>query len=157
MDGIRQYLLSVVAAALISSVAVKLISTKGIYSTTVKLLAGIFVSITILSPLVKMRSLSLNNYFSRLENDASDVIEEGESLASEAMASIIKDRVRAYILDKATDLNMQLDVEVLLTDSDPPTIDTIMFQGSASPYAKSQMERFISKDIGVPKERQLWK
>ncbi len=157
MDGIRQYLLSVMTAALISAVAVKLMGTKGIYSATVKLLAGLFLSITIISPLVKMQSLNLNNYFGQLESDASNAVTGGEFLASEAMASIIKDRVSAYILDKASDFDLQLDVEVTLTNSDPPAIDTIMLQGTVSPYARGQIERIIAEDIGVPKERQLWK
>lgn len=156
MEGIRQYLLSIVAAALISTLAISLIGKKGLYSAIVKLLAGLYLSITVISPWTKLQFADLSAYLNGLELDATDVIAEGEYMASEAVSSIIIKHVEAYILDKASALDLQIEVEITLTDADPPSIHTVIIKGSASPYAKQQLQQIIAEDIGVPKENQSW-
>ena len=156
MEDIRQYLLSIVAAAIVSALAINMIGKKGIYTTVVKLLAGLFLSITIISPWTKLQLQDLSSYFSDLELDAEDIVSEGEDMAVSATASIIKEQVTAYILDKASSLGLNLEVEVTMTESSPPVPSAVALKGTASPYAKQHLQQIITDELGIPEENQSW-
>lgn len=156
MDDIRQYLLSVVSAAVISALAINVIGKKGIYASVVKLLAGLFLSITVISPWAKLQIGDLSSYLDNLELDAADVIAKGEYMAADAAGTIIKDQLEAYILDKASAIGIQVKVEVVLTDTDPPVPCSVTISGAASPYAKQRLQQMIADELGIPKENQSW-
>lgn len=156
MDDIRQYLLSVVSAAVISALAINVIGKKGIYASVVKLLAGLFLSITVISPWAKLQIGDLSSYLDNLELDAADVIAKGEYMAADAAGTIIKDQLEAYILDKASAIGIQVKAEVVLTDTDPPVPCSVTISGAASPYAKQRLQQMIADELGIPKENQSW-
>ena len=94
--------------------------------------------------------------FFRLELDAEDIVSEGEDMAVSATASIIKEQVTAYILDKASSLGLNLEVEVTMTGSSPPVPSAVALKGTASPYAKQRLQQIITDELGIPEENQSW-
>jgi hypothetical protein len=54
---------------------------------------------------------------------------------------------------EAEKLGCQLDVTVLWEGSGP---EEITIAGPVSPYVKSAMAQWITDNIGIPKEAQLW-
>lgn len=157
MEDIRQYLLSVIAAAIIAGLSIAIIGNKGTLAAIVKLLAGLFVALSVVSPWIKLRFDDLSSYFSEIDVTAEMITADAEQMAISAQAAIIKDRIEAYILDKAGAMEMAVSIDVKLTESSPPTPCFVTIEGSASPYAKQRLKQIISDELGIPEEQQSWK
>lgn len=157
MDTVKSYLLSVIASAIISGIVISIVGKKGTNAAVIKLLAGIFMALTVLSPWTKLEFDSLTEFFSSTEIEAGGVVTEGQQLATETMSSIIKSQVEAYILDKADNLGLKIEAEVSVTGTDPPEPDAVTLKGQASPYAKKRLQQIIADDLGISEEKQLWK
>lgn len=156
MQAIRQYIISVTVAALICAVLIGLLGKKGTAAAVGKLLAGVFLSIAVISPLTDFRISDLTGYVDALSTDADDAVQTGTKAAQQALAEGIKSRSEAYILDKAAELNVQVTVEVRLTEDDPPVPCAVRIQGDVSPSAKAGLSRLIADDLGIAKEAQEW-
>lgn len=156
MDSLRAYLLSIVAAAVIAAVIMKLVGDKNPYSGIIRLLTGLFLSITVISPLAKIRIADAGAYFSSLQVDSAAVIEDGENTANNALGEIIKENTEAYILEKAEKIGLKIDVTVFLSEGLPPVPKSVTISGAAAPYAKMQLQAIIEKDLAIAKENQSW-
>lgn len=157
MQGIREYLLSVTAAAIICAIAKNMVGEKGIGGRIIRVVTGLFLVITLLSPIVKIRLENIENYFEDIRFDSEGIVSNGSEMANDALGSIIKEQTEAYILDEATRLGTQLDVEVKLSDSYPPEPCQVVMKGSVSPYQKQNISLYISHYLGIPQEHQIWK
>lgn len=156
MEGIKAYLISVTAASLIHGIINTLVGKKGTTSTVIKLLAGLFLALTVIRPVVHLSIPELSGYIGSINTDAQLAVSQGEIMASEELAVIIKAQVEAYILDKAASLGVDMEVEVILSDGMPPLPAGVVLKGAVSPYAKSQLSRFIEEELGIPKGAQQW-
>lgn len=156
MDMIRQYLLSILSAALVSAVVMHLLEGRGTSATLAKLIAGLFLAFTVIYPVADIQIGDLSDLTASYSDAANKAVQSGSELAGEAIARSIKAKTEAYILDKATALNTLLEVEVTLTGDDIPCPKTVRLAGNISPYAKAQLQRIIEDDIGIAKEYQLW-
>lgn len=156
MAGIRQYLLTVNAAALICAVLNTLSGPKGAVKGILKLLSGVFLALSVISPLLDIGQLELSGFTQTLQNDAVEAVALGKSMAADSAEQIIKEKTAAYILDKAESMNLDIEVEVYLDDSFPPQLNGVTIKGSASPYARETLKEYIEKNLGIEKENQRW-
>lgn len=156
MEDVRQYLLSVIAAAIISSLVITIVGKKGTHAAVVKLMIGLLLTITVVSPWTKLQIGDLSSYLQEIKLDGDTVTSEALAIIAEEKASIIKEEIEAYILDKAASMELDVTVDVELTGGDPPTPYAVTITGTASPYAKQRLQYIISDELGVPKEQQLW-
>ena len=53
-------------------------------------------------------------------------------------------------------MNLDVEVELVLRSDEIPVPEQIYIQGAASPFARNQLSTFISDNIGIPEERQIW-
>ena len=157
MEGISQYLLTVVSAGIICAICSGMISKKGTYAAIIKLLTGLLMLLTMLAPLTKLNIQDLTAYFNDLSFDGTANAQAGEAMAVDATESIIKENVKAYILDKASALGLDVEVDIALTEDTPPLPRSVTVTGAVSPYAKQVLTKVISDDLGIPEEQQLWK
>lgn len=156
MDSIRAYLLSVIAAALICGIINRLLDGKGANGTVTKLITGLFMAFTLISPVLDLRFDAVTDFTAAYTRDADAAVAAGESMTKEALHGIIKSRTEAYILDKAAALNAALTVEVTLSDDDIPTPVAARLTGSIAPYAKTRLQSILEDDLGIDKEHQTW-
>lgn len=156
MEDIKQYLLTVTAASILCGILVTLLGKKSASGSIVKVLCGLFLSVSVVAPWAKIQLLDLATYTDNLQLEASQYAANGENTASEELAAIINQQTQAYILDKADSLGLDIAVEVTLNDQEPPVPYTVVITGSAAPYAKEVLSQFIANDLSVPKERQKW-
>ena len=157
MEGIRQYILSVVCAGILCSIVVKLSSGSKAYSSVIKLLTGIFLAITVIAPITKVQIGKLSDLYAYIDFGANSAVYEGEQMAVQSSAAIIKQEIEAYILDKASSLDMNITVDILISESAPLIPVSVTIDGKASPYAKQMLQSIISSDLGIAKENQVWK
>lgn len=156
MEAVREYLLRVTAAAVLCGIATGLLGKKDTLGAVVKMIAGIFMALTVVSPWVNIRLNALKDITSDISVSADDAVSEGEISAREAMAEIIIAETRAYILDKANDLGATLDVEVTLDADDSLTPCAVRLSGNISPYGKRVLSKMIEDDLGISTEEQIW-
>ena len=123
---------------------------------TMKFLAGVFLAILVVSPLVGLRFDNLSDMLTRIQLDASQVADYGQNAGQESCGDIIKENVAAYILDKAGSSGAALRVEVTLDDSVPPVPCSVTIQGRISPYERSLLSDVIEQDLGIKSEDQKW-
>jgi len=156
MEHIRQYLLSFTAAAVICSLIISLTGEKSTYASIIKMLCGLFMAVTMISPLIQMEWSDFSFYYGSIITDADAAVANGEQMANEAAAGIIKQKTQTYILDKALSMGLDIDVEVLLADPDTLYPYKVLLQGDASPYARQKLKEMIANDLGIPEENQIW-
>lgn len=156
MEGIRQYVISVAAAAILCGILKSILPGKDTMAGVLRLITGIFLAFTVIKPLAQVELGDLPVLSSDYLSDAQAASSDGEKIAADAMADIIKHQAEAYILDKAQSLNLSLTVTVTVSDDPLPTPVGVRLSGAVSPYAKSCLERVIEEDLGIAKENQIW-
>ena len=157
MAYIREYLLGVIAAAIICSISIVLVGKKGSIGTSIKLLTGLVMVLVALSPWTKGKLQDFEFYVESMKDDAAAAVEDGTSYAESAVAEIIKQEASTYILDKATSLGVNVTVEVYLNETEPLVPIGVTLDGEASPYTRSVLTLYIENTLGIPAEEQRWK
>jgi len=156
MDGIREYLLQVTAAAIVCAIATGLTDQKNMSGKVIQLLAGFFMALAVVGPWMTVRLDFVKDFTEDISSQADRVVAEGEKSAKESMAEIIKEKTKAYILDKAKALGAVLTVEVTLDWENSLLPCGVRLKGNVSPYAKRMLTDIIEKDLGIRAEEQKW-
>lgn len=156
MSEIAQYLLSVISVALIVSLSNTIMEKKSLIGSILRMVTGLVLTLIVVSPWVNLSLSNFQSFQTSAELDASDFVSMGKQTAKDEISSHIKQQIQAYILDKATVLDLKICADVSLTDESPPTIDRISISGEASPYAKQRMLLMLQKDLGVAGECLEW-
>ncbi len=156
MEFIGQYLLKLTAAALICGMITAFFGKKGTFGAVIQLLAGMFLTLSILSPWVQLRLDELSGWTAGMSAGAEALGQTGQNTAREAMVKRITEKTAAYILDKASALDADLAVEVLLDDSAIPVPCGVRIQGNVSPYAKKVLSNLLETELGIAPEEQIW-
>ena len=151
----RQYLLSIVGAAIICSIAKNISNEKTLSGAMLRLVAGIIMTVTVLAPVVNLDLNDLPLMTTNFMDEASTIAAEGEEMAASARNAIISDRAEAYILDKAAAFGAALEVEVTISDGTMMP-EGARIKGAISPYAKLQLQRIMEQDLQIAKENQQW-
>ena len=149
----KAYLISICIAAVICSIFSTIVPAKGTNGMLLKLLSGLFMLYTLLSPLVTLKLQDFTEYWDDLTLDAESAVSAGTLSAQMEKEKIIMQQTQAYILEKAKSLGAELSVEVLLSNGIP---DEVNISGAASPYVKSQITALITDDLGIEAEAQHW-
>lgn len=150
MNGLTQYILTVVAAAMLVGILQSL-AGQGTMGILTKLLGGVFLALTMLSPVLKLEIPDPAAWFSDMVMDGESLAAEGEAMAADAKEDIIRSQVEAYILDKA---DADLAVSVELDAEGIPCGVTLT--GDVSPRTKAQLSRMLAEDLGLGEEVQQW-
>lgn len=155
MENIRSYILSVITAAIIVSAVKSILGDKGSMGALVRLIGGLFLTFTLLSPVVRLD-------FSGIADSLEEYLIQGQALAvsGEVMGQaeyrkLVKQQTEAYIQDKANKLGLSLQVEVTLGEDDPVP-EEVTLRGAVSPGMKGKLQQVLLEELGIPKERQLW-
>lgn len=157
MEEIQKYLLSIISASIVCAIVIKISGEKGLLSSTIKFLAGLFMSITVISPFIQLQIGELSNYLAAMELDAQGIVAQGMEAANSEKSALIIENTQAYILDKASSLGACIDAKITLSTTDEMKPYSVVLTGDASPYVKQRIQSVISDDLGIPEERQLWK
>lgn len=155
MDNVRQYIFSVIAAALICSIVNGWITGKGAYASVIKVVCGLFLTITIVSPLTNIEISDPEAYFDRLSQEAEAVSADGQLAAKRERTAQIKQNLENIVLEKAKSMMMQIHADITLDDEGMVPIK-ITLTGTASPYSKRILTQFIQDNLGIAEEDQTW-
>lgn len=154
MEALREYVLSVVSAAILCGMVCSIAGKKGSTGAILKLITGLILTFTVIHPIAQVKLEELTLFTSDLALEAEAASAMGEEIYEESLAAIIKAETESYILDKAQSLNAVLTVDVRLNAQSVP--EEVTVTGQVSPYAKQKLQSIIEAELGVPKERQIW-
>ena len=119
MGLLREYILSIASASVITGILTALLDKKGTAGTLGKMFCGIFLAITMVRPLANLSFDSVTDWMDNYWEEGTFLAGEGEALTSASTQAIIKSRCEAYIQDKGADLGLELTAEVSLDSQSP--------------------------------------
>lgn len=155
MGSLRAYILSVICAAVICGI-LQMLVPKGTVSTLIKVITGLVVVITALSPLINEEILRWDLRFDRIVSDGSAAITAGQDAASELLRERIKEETESYILTKASAMGLTISAEVEVASDFPNAPERVTLNGHITPYRKQQLASYLSSELGIPEENQKW-
>lgn len=155
MDGLKNYLIAVCSAAILSAILKQLIGKSKMSSGTVNLLSGLFVAICIISPWKDFSLQDLEIYNPLHTQLGQSYVETGKRITQNQIDAIITEKVESYILEKTNQLHLQVEVRVELAEDGVPFKSIV--SGKLSPEEKKTLSAFLEKEIGIQKEMQIWK
>lgn len=155
MDRIREYMISVTAAAILCACIRSLFAEKNMTGKIIQLICGLFLSFTVVRPIADIHIQDFALFAADIQYRAREAAVSGEEFSRSAMADIIKNKTEAYILDKARALNVQIAVNVTVNE-EVMLPQRVKISGSVSPYARQTLSAMIQEELGIPKEDQLW-
>lgn len=156
MNAIREYFLTVTAAALICSIVRKLLDEKGTPAAIGKLLTGLCMTLTILSPLAGFSFGSMDRLVIDFQEQAERYVSEGEMNSKKALEESMIARIEAYILEEADKMGAAVQVDVLPAGNGYPIPDKIYIHGDVSPVVKKKLQRWMEGTLGIAEENQIW-
>lgn len=156
MDWIREYVLSIIAAGIISGICISLVPKNSSTGMVIKMLGGIFLAVTLIAPLIKVRFDDLAGLWDQVSVEADSLVEEGSNSTQEALSLVIKENLESYILDKANKLGLQLQVSVIMDQEDQTMPQQIEIQGAVSPYQQKILSDYIADQLAIAEEQQIW-
>jgi hypothetical protein len=156
MMQIRQYLLSVCSAALLSASILSL-TPKGRVRQIVKVGSSIVLMIAVLSPLVSLNAEKIAKSLAMRRMDIEQMQTGVEIKNRDLLSQIIKEKSEEYILDKAREMGLELEVDLTMRDEgDYPYPISAKIEGCASDTEKMIVTKIVEQDIGIDAEHQEW-
>jgi hypothetical protein len=133
-----------------------MLDKSGMAAAVGKLLTGLVMTVTVLSPLVGISFDSMGELTREYEKIAAEAVLKGENSTRDALEKSITASLEAYILEKAEDMGAKVQVKVTVSGDTFPVPETVTIAGPVSPYVKSRLQKIIKEDLGVLEENQTW-
>ena len=144
MSALSGYLMRLICAAILCA----LVGSMGGSSQGLRrLIAGVFLTLTALSPVGSLELPELDP--GQLHADAQAAVREGKEQANEMKTDIILRACEAYIWNKAAEMGLELDSEGLPR--------RLTLTGRASPLERQKLTQMLMQDLGLGREDVIWK
>lgn len=156
MAEIREYLIGVTAAAILCGIVTTMSGEKGFLGSAMRLLTGLLMTLALVSPWVSIPLEDLFGWTDSIQSDAGAIVQQGQSVGEETYRQVIKQRLEAYIQDEAQALGLDLAVTVSLAEDGMPIPVSAELVGSVSPYLRQRMTLFLTNELGIEREDQIW-
>lgn len=158
MEGVKNWLVTVTCTAMIIAVADSM-TPAGTVKRIGMLTGGVVLVIALLSPLIRMDYAVLSTALveSRLHSGGYSAQRSSE-LSAQLMKTIIAEQAAAYILDKANDLGIRCEVEVIcgLTDDNIPYPAAVIISGNLTGQQREELSRAVEADLAIRREMQTF-
>lgn len=155
MRSIAEYIICVSAAAFVCGILNSLM-LKGPSREILKLVSGLFLAFCVIRPISQIRIPELQGIGESWYASGAEFALEGEALALESLSESISAQLEAYILDKASQLDLSLTVDVVLEEGESCLPKSVMLWGEAPLYAKHRLTQQITEALGLSEEDVHW-
>ena len=156
MDDIRQYIIGVVAAALLCGISTALVHEKTALGSSVKFITGLLMVLAVVQPWTRISLDFFGDWQESVSADASDIVSYGKESAMEAYRAGIKEQLESYIQDEANALGAELSVQITLMEGDVPVPSRVVLSGDISPSGKQTITALLTERLGISQEEQVW-
>ena len=149
MSGISGYLMRLICAAIVCALVGAVTgNSQGIR----RLIAGIFLMLTVLSPVGDLELPEFDP--DSIRADAQAAVRSGTAQADEMRAEIISDAYEAYIWNKADSMGLELEIRLDLDDEG--MLRSVVLTGAASPLERQRLTEALVQELGVGKGEVTW-
>ena len=124
-------------------------------SGMIRVLSGLFIAICIVSPWKNFRVDDLTQYNPLITEQGDLYAMTGYEITQKKIDKFIIQNTEAYILEKANQLQTQVEVSVSLSEDSIPV--SVQITGQLSQEAKEELSAFLLNNIGIQKEMQIWR
>lgn len=156
MEALSRYVLSVICAGVLAGMLSALIPATGPTGGLIRFLSGVYLIITLIQPLIGFNFSGLEELLIPVGSVWDSPAEKGEELAREAAAERIRAELTTYILDKASALGGELQVDIRFNEDPVPLPLAVVLTGSISDRGKASLTRVLEEELGIAKENQRW-
>lgn len=155
MGALKEWLLSVTAAAILCALAQGLIPP-GPVRRVGRLTAGLVMATALLAPLASLRGIEPEQWLESWQPQ--EEVQELEQQRDETMKTIIEEECSAYIVDKAAQLGADCQVQVVCAPEGEGVFLPwqVTVTGDLSSSQRDQLAAQIQEELGVPSERQQY-
>ncbi len=154
MSWLGDYLIGLIGACMVAAIARRILAACKQFSGLGNIVIGLFLIYSIISPLY---AIEWNHEWGiSAIVDFSQVSQEAQQYQKDAMQQSIKTQSQTYVLNKAKELNLAVEVDITLSETYPYSPCAVRISGRASPYGKQRLSQYIAQEIGIAKEAQTW-
>lgn len=154
MEGIKGYLVAIVAACMLTVVASVLVQ-KSPLRKIVRLIGGIMILLVAVTPLLRLDMSQIVDYLqgSEYSFDTSAVKQTWQSQLSEH----IKQTTETYIENEAGRLGATVQATVTLTEEEYPVPCHAVLIGTVDADQMEALSEYMETSLGIPRTEQEWK
>ena len=154
---IRQWIISVTCAAMITAVIQPLLP-KGGTGAAGRLAGGLLLLIATVQPLVGLDYDSLAQSMTQLRLEQSTSSQELAEINSGLLEELIEEQTQSYILDKAQELGVTCQVTVTCERRDEgiPFPRSVIVSGSFTQEQADRLSQIIEADLAIPADAQTY-
>ena len=155
MGAVGAYIFSVSAAALLCGMVSGLLEGCCIQKYA-QFICALILLVMVLRPITSCGNADITKMPELTFPDGESLISDSIYHANQSMKDIIKQETQAYIVDKASLLGLDIQVEVILSDESVPVPWMVTLSGKASPYSRLKLEQIIQEELNISKENLTW-
>lgn len=152
----RKYLMSVISAALLVTLLQQFVP-KGKLKQLLGVVGGLVMILTVVAPVTSINDDIIPTAISKFSMQTRELQTGIQVKNRELAARIINNRCSEYILDKAAQMGVEVSVEITMSEQDYPYPIEIEIIGNVSQQDRDILSNMIEQELGVTKERQVWK
>ena len=156
MTGIKEYLLSIVAASVVCVICTTIMPKNTSAGKIISILSGICLTITMIAPIAKIDFDSALDYWTDMTEEASMLSADSKHAIVDELRTVITQETEAYILKKANSMGLQLEVSVVVSQDEPYVPYAVELRGTISPYDKAILSQYIEKNLDIEERCQTW-
>lgn len=155
MNSVRNYLLSIVAACMISAIGNTFVRNRTV-ERVLHLVSGVLILLTVVSPLLKIRSDDVTDFFRTGEEtkvSAEAVKEKNQKLLAEQVQLSTEKHIETI----AAEFGFQVRAKVEVRMDDLPQPCSVELIGAATSEQMKQLSDYIETGLAIPIENQTWR
>lgn len=156
MEWIREWLFSIVCAAMVAALA-EALSPKGFPKRLVRYAGGLLILLAVLGPVKQLDSHVIGDAVADMKGRYGGYAETFAQQNTQVTKAIIEEETAAYILDKAAGLGMtqcRVEVRCRMTEEGFPAPETVRVEGCGDETAWQSLSRAITADFAIEREAQ---
>ncbi len=154
MEGFRGYVLTVSLAAFLGALVLNLAPCEKGQKRILQMICGLFLLLVVCSPLPSLKDPASFHFSQDFRKGAESIETQAKAQVHQEMEQDIRTELQAYIEDKALAFGAQVKAEIRLSSELTPW--EAFLRGEAAPFARNKLTELIEKELGIPKERQVW-
>lgn len=157
-EGLREIVLTLVGTAMLSTLALTL-APEGKVKKAVRLICGLVMVLSVVGALKRLDFSGYSQELTKWRMQSDSLTDTIEGVNNELERTIIEEKCEAYILDKASGLDISIEKVSVLADWDtegywyPVSVE---LKSDGVPTNRQKLEYHIEAELGISEEKIIW-
>lgn len=121
-----------------------------------KMVNGLFLIFVVIAPIRQFQVDQVLELPEQFYRKGESLAREGAASAQDEVKAVICGELEAYILVEAENLGAEVEVVQITLDEETYSPVEVALSGDVGPYQKQMLGLYLTEELGIGKERQLW-